>query len=213
MATVWSGCSTSCGCFGQELAPRGKQWGGDGTRFRPRSGGRSRVVARQIQAPSPGIVTAGDCVCRAAPCLLESEVSGKEDADVAVWGADGEPYGAGGHDGGRRRGLRRRPVRPPAVVEKGGVGAGSAPPAMAAELDRKSEHGGSRLHFLEERDEELLSRRLIKLSQSNKVRTQECHRAVRLNARVRAAAKRACLQFPIGLLRAKKFFGRCDEDV
>ncbi|CAN6307558.1 unnamed protein product [Urochloa humidicola] len=171
MATVWSGCSTSCGSFAQELPCRGKRCGGDGTRFRPRIGGRSRVVARQIQAPSPGMVTAGACICRAAPCLLESEVSGKEDADVAVWGADGEPHGADGHDGGRRRGLRRRPVRPPTVVKKDGVGGGSAPPAMAAVLDRKSDHGGSRLHYLEERDEELLSRRLIKLSQSNKVRS------------------------------------------
>jgi len=67
--------------------------------------------------------------------------------------------------------LRRRPVRTPTVVDKSGVVAGSALPAMAAELDRKSEHRGSRLHFLEERDEETLSRRLIKLSQSNKVRS------------------------------------------
>uniref|UniRef100_A0A804RGV9 Pentatricopeptide repeat-containing protein n=1 Tax=Zea mays TaxID=4577 RepID=A0A804RGV9_MAIZE len=37
--------------------------------------------------------------------------------------------------------------------------------------DKKSEHGVSRLHFLEERDEETLSRRLIKLSQNNKVRS------------------------------------------
>ncbi|CAL4921437.1 unnamed protein product [Urochloa decumbens] len=168
MATVWSGCSTSCGSFGQELPPRGSRSGRDSTRFRRRSGGRSRVDARHIQAPSPAMVTAGACVCRAAPCLLESEVSGKEDAEVAVWGVGGEPHGAAGHDGGKRRGLRRRPVRPLAVVEKGGV---SVPPAIAAELDRKSEHGGLRLHFLEEKDEELLSRRLIKLSQSNKVRS------------------------------------------
>ncbi|CAN6313630.1 unnamed protein product [Urochloa humidicola] len=168
MATVWSGCSTSCGSFGQELPPRGSRSGRDSTRFRRRSGGRSRVDARQIQAPSPATVTTGACVCRAAPCLLESEVSGKEDAEVAVWGVDGEPHDADCHDGGRKRGLRRRPVRPPAVVEKGRV---SAPPVIAAELDRKSEHGGLRLHFLEERDEELLSRRLIKLSQSNKVRS------------------------------------------
>ncbi|KAG2542578.1 pentatricopeptide repeat-containing protein At3g29290-like [Panicum virgatum] len=171
MATVWSGCSTSCGSFGQELPPRGKRGGGDGTRFRPRSGGQRRVDARQIQASSPAMVTAGACICRASPCVLESEVAGKEDAGVAVWGLDGDPRGADGHDGGKRRGLRRRPVRPPTVVDKGGVGAGNAPPAMAAELDRKSEHRGSRLHFLEERDEETLSRRLIKLSQSNKVRS------------------------------------------
>jgi pentatricopeptide repeat protein len=37
--------------------------------------------------------------------------------------------------------------------------------------DRKSEHGVSRLHFLEKRDEETLPRRLIKLSQNNKVRS------------------------------------------
>nr|CAB3496696.1 unnamed protein product [Digitaria exilis] len=46
-----------------------------------------------------------------------------------------------------------------------------APAPAPAEVDRKYEHGGSRLHFLEERDEETLSRRLIKLGQSNKVRS------------------------------------------
>ncbi|KAF8717960.1 hypothetical protein HU200_025424 [Digitaria exilis] len=46
-----------------------------------------------------------------------------------------------------------------------------APALAPAEVDRKYEHGGSRLHFLEERDEETLSRRLINLGQSNKVRS------------------------------------------
>ncbi|KAJ1298259.1 hypothetical protein BS78_01G439700 [Paspalum vaginatum] len=166
MATVWSGCSTSRGSFVQELPPRGRRGGGDGRRFLSRRGGRIRGDLRQVQALGPAVVTAVACVCRAAPCLLESEVGGKEDADVGVWGVDGEPHGADGRDGGKRRGLRRRPVR-------GEVGARSAPPATAseAESERKSEHGGSRLHFLEERDEETLSRRLIKLGQSNKVRS------------------------------------------
>lgn len=176
MATVWSGCSTSCGSFGQELPPRGYRGGRDGTRFRSRSGGRIRGGARQVQALRPAMVTAGACVCRAAPCLLESEVGGKEEADVAVWSVDGEPHGADGYHGGKRRGLRRRPVRQPTLGEKGRLGTVRAPTAMApapapAEEDRKYEHGGSRLHFLEERDEETLSRRLIKLSQSNKVRS------------------------------------------
>ncbi|WVZ55954.1 hypothetical protein U9M48_006551 [Paspalum notatum var. saurae] len=171
MATVWSGCSTSRGSFVQELPPRGGRGGGDGRRFLSRRGGRIRGDARLVQALGPAMVTAGACVCRAAPCLLESEVGGKEDADAGVWSVDGEPYGADGRDGGKRRGLRRRPVRPPAVVEKGEVGARSAPPAMVSESERISEHGGSRLHFLEERDEETLSRRLIKLGQSNKVRS------------------------------------------
>ncbi|OEL33733.1 Pentatricopeptide repeat-containing protein [Dichanthelium oligosanthes] len=171
MATVWSGCSTSCGSFGQELPPRGSRGSRGGTRFGPRRGVRSTGDARQKQALAPSMVAAGAYVCRAAPCVLEFEVAGKEESDLRVWGVDGEPQFAGGHDGGKRRGLRRRPVKSPVVVDKGEVGAGSAPPAMAAELNRKSEHGGSRLHFLEERDEETLSRRLIKLSQSNKVRS------------------------------------------
>lgn len=172
MATVWSGCSTSY-TFGQELPPRGSRGDCYGTKFRPRSGGRISGDARQVQAVSvsPAMVTAGACVCRAAPCLLESEVGGKEDIDVAVRGVDGEPHGSYGHDAGKRRGLRRRLMRQPAVGDKAGVGARSFPPAKVAELDRKSEHGGSRLHFLEERDEETLSRRLIKLCQSNKVRS------------------------------------------
>lgn len=167
MATVWSGCSTSCGSFGQELPPRGKRGGGEGTRFLPRSRGRIRGDARQTQALSAAMVTVGACVCRAAPCLLDSVVDGTEDVSVGFGGIDGEPL-ADGYDGGKRPGLRRRPTRP-TVFQK--VGARSAPPAMASEPDRKSEHGVSRLHFLEERDEEMLSRRLIKLSQNNKVRS------------------------------------------
>ncbi|EER95295.1 hypothetical protein BDA96_01G490900 [Sorghum bicolor] len=168
MATVWSGCSTSSGSFVQELPPRGKRGGGDGTRFRPRSGGRTRGDARQAQALSAAMVTVGACVCRAAPCLLDSEVDGKEDVEVGFRGVDSEPH-ADGHDGGKRRGPRRRPMRPTVFQKE--MGARSAPPAMASEPDRKSEHGASRLHFLEERDEETLSRRLIKLSQNNKVRS------------------------------------------
>ncbi|KAL6867344.1 hypothetical protein ACP4OV_015368 [Aristida adscensionis] len=173
MATVWGGCSTSCGSFGQEPPVLGKR-GGDGARFRrrsrfPSSGGASR----QVQALLPAMVAARACVCRAAPCVLESEVAGKEEADVGVWGSmDGEPPGGDGFGGHKGHGLRRRPVRPPAVVEKGEVGARGAPSAVATESERISElGGGARLHFLEERDEETLSRRLIKLSQSNKVRS------------------------------------------
>ncbi|KAL6645090.1 hypothetical protein ACP70R_016698 [Stipagrostis hirtigluma subsp. patula] len=171
MATVWSGCSTSCGSFGQEPPLRGKR-GGEGARFRPRNGGRSRDVSRQVQAPSPTIIAARTRVCRAAPCVLESEVAGKEETDMGIWGLDGDPPVADGFDGRKRHGLRRRPVRLPAVVKKGEVGARSAPSAVTSESERTSEHvGGSRLHFLEERDEETLSQRLIKLSQSNKVRS------------------------------------------
>ncbi|XP_066355243.1 pentatricopeptide repeat-containing protein At3g29290-like [Miscanthus floridulus] len=168
MATVWSGCSTSYGSFGQELPPRGKGCGGDGTKFRPRSGGQISGDARLAQGLSAAMVTVGACVCRAAPCLLDSEVDGKEDVGVGFWAVDGERH-ADGHDGGKRRGPRRRPTRPTVFQEE--VGARSAPPAMASEPDRKSEHGASRLHFLEERDEATLSRRLIKLSQNNKVRS------------------------------------------
>jgi hypothetical protein len=144
MATVWSGCSTSCGSFGQELPPRGKRGGGDGTRFRPQSGGRTRGDARQAQALSAAMVTVGACVCRAAPCLLDSEVDGKEDVEVGFWGVDGEPH-ADGHDGGKRRGPRRRPTRPTVFQKE--VGARSAPLAMVSKPDRKSEHGASRMHF------------------------------------------------------------------
>lgn len=168
MATVWSGCSTSCGSFGQELPPRGKRGGGEGTRFLPRSRGRIRGDARQTQALSAAMVTVGACVCRAAPCLLDSVVDETEDVNVGFGGIYGEPL-ADGCYGGKRRGPRRRPTRPTVFQKE--VGARSAPPAMASEPDRKYEHGVSRLHFLEERDEETLSRRLIKLSQNNKVRS------------------------------------------
>lgn len=168
MATVWSGCSTSCGSFIQELPRWGKRGGGDGER----SGFWIRGNARQVQARGPAYLSrAGACVCRAAPCLLESEVGGKEESDVGVWGVDGEPHGVNGHDGGKMRRLRRRPVRPPAAVEKAEDGSRSAAPAMASKSERKSEYGWSRLNFLEERNEETLSRRLIKLGQSNKVRS------------------------------------------
>lgn len=56
-------------------------------------------------------------------------------------------------------------------MEKGPVDARSASSALVSVTESKSELGGSRLHFLEERGEETLSKRLIKLSQSNKVRS------------------------------------------
>ncbi|GJN08681.1 hypothetical protein PR202_ga26630 [Eleusine coracana subsp. coracana] len=171
MATVWSGCSTSCGSFGQELPLRGNRRG-NATRFRPRNGVRCRGDAcLQVKAPKPTMVTAGVCVCKAAPCVLESEVAGKEDARVGVWGADAEVYGADGFDGGKMRGPHRRPVRQPAVVEKREDSARNASSPRASQRESKSEYGRSRLHFLEERDEETLSKRMIKLSQSNKIRS------------------------------------------
>ncbi|KAF7041547.1 hypothetical protein CFC21_051328 [Triticum aestivum] len=167
MAAVWSGCSTSCGSFSQEL-PRRSVKGGQGTRVRPATGGRSRGDARPV---SGGTVTArGACVCRAAPCVLESDVTGKEEAGLGIRGVEDERPGAAGFDYHQRHGLRRRPARP-AAVEKDPVGARSVPSASASEPADKFEHEGSRLHFLEERNEELLSRRLMKLSQSNKVRS------------------------------------------
>ncbi|KAF8673721.1 hypothetical protein HU200_048471 [Digitaria exilis] len=169
MATVWSGCSTSCSSFGQGLPPRGNRGGRDGTTFHSSRGDRIRYGTRQVQALRPAMVTAGAGVCRAAPCLLESEVGGKEEVDVAIWSVDGEPHGVDGHHGGKRRELRRRPVRQRTLGEK--MAPAPAPAPAPAEVDRKYEHGGSRLHFLEERDEETLSRRLIKLGQSNKVRS------------------------------------------
>ncbi|TVU47949.1 hypothetical protein EJB05_07567, partial [Eragrostis curvula] len=171
MATVWSGCSTSRCSFGQELPPRSKR-GGHGTRCRLQNGSRCRGDASfQVKAPRPTMVTAGGCVCKAAPCVLESEVAGKEDADVGVWGLNGEVHGADGFDGGKIRGLRRRPVRVPAIVEKLEVSARNAPSVPASQPESISEHRGSRLHFLEEQDEGTLSKRLIRLSQSNKVRS------------------------------------------
>ncbi|KAF0910861.1 hypothetical protein E2562_004820 [Oryza meyeriana var. granulata] len=162
MATVWSGCSTS---FSQELPhPRGRR-GTDGTRIHLWSGGRNTGVEA---VRTVVVFAAGVCVCRAAPCVLEPDVAGKEEVGVGVWGMDDELPVADGSDGHRRHGLRRRPVMP-AAVEKGLVAARSAAQASAAES--KSEVGVSRLHFLEERDEETLSKRLIKLSQSNKVRS------------------------------------------
>ncbi|KAG8074005.1 hypothetical protein GUJ93_ZPchr0006g45324 [Zizania palustris] len=164
MATVWSGCSTS---FSQELPPRGRR-GDDGTRIRPWNEGRRRRGSRHAEAASTVVVIARGCVCRAAPCVIEPDVAGKEEAGVGAWGMDDELPSADGSDGPRRHGLRRRPVRS-AAAEKGPVGARSA--ALASGAESKSEVGGSRLHFLEERDEELLSKRLIKLGQSNKVRS------------------------------------------
>ncbi|XBH57475.1 hypothetical protein VPH35_079077 [Triticum aestivum] len=167
MAAVWSGCSTSRGSFSQEL-PRRSAKGGQGTRVRPATGGRSRGDARPV---SGGAVTArGARVCRAAPCVLESDVTGKEESGLGVRGVEDERPGAAGFDYHQRHGLRRRPARP-AAVEKDPVGARSVPSASASEPADKFEREGSRLHFLEERDEELLSRRLMKLSQSNKVRS------------------------------------------
>ncbi|XP_062216427.1 pentatricopeptide repeat-containing protein At3g29290 [Phragmites australis] len=210
MATVSSVCSTSCGSFGQEPPLPGKN-GYEGTRFRPRNGFRSREDARQVQAPNLAMVTAGVCVCRAAPYVLVSEVAGKGDADVEVWDLDGEPHGAVGFDSGKRRGLRRRPMRPPVVVDSGEVGGRSAPPAMASESERKSEHGGSRLYFLEERDEETLSKRLIRLSQSNKVRSAtelfDSMRASGLQPSVHACnSLLACFVRRSSLVDAKKMF-------
>uniref|UniRef100_A0A0E0GIV5 Pentatricopeptide repeat-containing protein-mitochondrial domain-containing protein n=1 Tax=Oryza nivara TaxID=4536 RepID=A0A0E0GIV5_ORYNI len=170
MAAVWSGCSTS---FSQELPPhpRGRR-GGDGARIHPWSGGAGRdATTRHAEAARTVVVFARGRVrvCRAAaPCVLEPDVAGKEEVGVAVWGMDDEPPVADGH---RRHGLRRRPVRPAAVEEGPVAAARSAASASASAAGSKSEVGGSRLHFLEERDEEMLSRRLIKLSQSNKVRS------------------------------------------
>jgi pentatricopeptide repeat protein len=181
MATVWSGCSTSCGSFGREPPLRGRR-GGDGTRFRLRNGGRRDDASLQVK------VLNSTNVCKAAACALEFEVAGKGDAGVGVWGRDGEVHGADGFDVGKMRGPNCRPVRPPADVERRyerSRNASSAPawqrgsksehggsrPRFLEELDEIEEHGGSRLHFLEELDEETLSKRLIKLSQSNKVRS------------------------------------------
>ncbi|XP_044982473.1 pentatricopeptide repeat-containing protein At3g29290 [Hordeum vulgare subsp. vulgare] len=167
MAAVWSGCSTSRGSFSQEL-PRRSVKGGQGTRIRPGTGGRSRGDARLV---SVGVVMArGACVCRAAPCVLESDVTGQEEAGLGIRGVEDERPGAAGFDYHQRHGLRRRPARPPAV-EKDPVRARSVPSASVSEPVDKFEREGSRLHFLEERDEELLSRRLMKLSQTNKVRS------------------------------------------
>ncbi|KAI4966364.1 hypothetical protein ZWY2020_041201 [Hordeum vulgare] len=112
----------------------------------------------------------GACVCRAAACVLESDVTGEEEAGLGVSGVEDERPGAAGFDYHQRHGLRRRSARPPAV-EKDPVRARSVPSASVSEPVDKFEREGSRLHFLEERDEELLSRRLMKLSQTNKVRS------------------------------------------
>jgi pentatricopeptide repeat protein len=83
---------------------------------------------------------------------------------------------AGGFVYHKSHGLRRRPVKP-AAVEKEPVRARSVRPVTVSEsaqevpVSDKFEHGGSRLQFLEERDEEMLSRRLMRLGQSNKVRS------------------------------------------
>lgn len=167
MAAVWSGCSTSCGSFSQEL-PRRSVKGDQGTRVRPATGGRSRGDAHLVNGST--VMARGACVCRAAPCVLESDVTGKEEAGLGIRGVEDERPGAAGFDYHQRHGLRRRPARP-AAVEKDPVGARSVPSASVSEPVDKFEHEGSRLHFLEERDEELLSRRLMKLSQSNKVRS------------------------------------------
>jgi pentatricopeptide repeat protein len=90
-------------------------------------------------------------------------------------------HGTDDFDGGKMRGLRRRPVQLPAVVEMRDVSLRNASSAPASQRESKSEYvrsrlhflgdDGSRLHFLEELDEETLSKRIIKLSQSNKVRS------------------------------------------
>uniref|UniRef100_A0A0D9VR43 PROP1-like PPR domain-containing protein n=1 Tax=Leersia perrieri TaxID=77586 RepID=A0A0D9VR43_9ORYZ len=166
MATVWSGCSTS---FSQERPhPRGRR-SGDGTRIHPWREGRSRCGSRHVEAVRTVVALPRVCVCRAAPCVIEPEFAGKEEVGVGVWAIDDEPPSSDGSDGHRRHGLRRRPARPAAAVEKGPAGARNSAAASAAE--NKSEIGESRLHFLEERDEETLSKRLIRLGQSNKVRS------------------------------------------
>lgn len=117
------------------------------------------------------VMAGGVCVCRAAPCVLESDVTGKkEEVVLGILGMGDERPGTGGSDYHKRHGLRRRPARP-AVVEKDPARARSVPPASVLESPDKFVHEGSRLHFLEERDEEILSRRLINLSKSNKVRS------------------------------------------
>jgi hypothetical protein len=217
MATVCSGCSTSCGSFGRQLPLRGRR-GGDATRFRLRNGGRRDDASIQVQvkAINPTNVTAEGCVCKAAACALEFEVAG-----VAVWGGDDEMHGTDDFDGGKMRGLRRRSVQPPAVVEGRDVSFRNASSAPASQRESKSEYvesmlhflgdDGSRLHFLEELNEETLSKRMMKLSQSNKVRSAT--ELFDFNAGVRTPTKPSCLQLPFGLLCTSKFFGGCDEDV
>uniref|UniRef100_A0ACD5TVA1 Uncharacterized protein n=1 Tax=Avena sativa TaxID=4498 RepID=A0ACD5TVA1_AVESA len=169
MAAVWSGCSTSCGSFSHDLPRRGGEKGYKGTGILPRNIVRNRGDARRASVGT--VVARGACVCRAAPCVLESDVTGEEDAGLGIEGMDDDRPGVGGLDYHRRHGLRRRPVKPAAVEKEPARSARSVRPPSVSESADRFEHEGPRLHFLEERDEELLSGRLLKLSQSNRVRS------------------------------------------
>ncbi|CAM0871940.1 unnamed protein product [Alopecurus aequalis] len=166
MAAVWSGCSTSCGSFSQEL-PRRSEKCYNGTGILPRNGGRS---ARRVSGST--VTPRWACVCRAvAPCVPESDVTGKEEVGSGIRSMDEERPSSGGFDYHKSHGLRRRPVKPGAVEKEPVGGARSVRSAPVSESADRFGHEGPRLHFLEVRDEEMLSRRLMKLGQSNKVRS------------------------------------------
>lgn len=173
MAAVWGGCSTSRGSFSLEPPRRGEKGTGTLSRNGGRSGGDAHRRVSGAIVMARGVV----CVCRAAapPCVPESDVTRKEEEEAGPGTRgmdDDERPVAGGFVYHKSHGLRRRPVKPPAAaVEKEPVRARSVRPAPVSESAGKSEHGGSRLHFLEERDEEMLSTRLMRLGQSNKVRS------------------------------------------
>ncbi|XP_047089791.1 pentatricopeptide repeat-containing protein At3g29290-like isoform X2 [Lolium rigidum] len=173
MAAVWGGCSTSRGSFSLELPRRG-------TAILPRNAGRSGGEAHRVSGAM--VMARGVCVCRAAapPCVTESDVTRKEEEALpGARGMDDERPVAGGFVYHKSHGLRRRPVKPPAAaVEKEPVRARSVRPVPVSESapevpdsDKFEHEGSSRLHFLEERDEEKLSTRLMRLGQSNKVRS------------------------------------------
>ncbi|KAM0906494.1 hypothetical protein ACQ4PT_016740 [Festuca glaucescens] len=168
MAAVWGGCSTSRGSFSLELPRRSHCYKGTG--ILSRNGGDAHRVSGVMVMARGGV-----CVCRAAapPCVPESVVTRKEEALPGTRCTDDERPVAGGFVYHKSHGLRRRPVKPPAAVEKEPVRARSVRPApvVSEPAADNFEHEGSRLHFLEERDEEMLSTRLMRLGQSNKVRS------------------------------------------